>query len=469
MGAEWGVPRAEQYPSWVKESHLDRAVHGLHRWRPELSARRVFTPLQAGALLAALAVVMGGAVLWPEAGWKGFVCVMSLGFVASLVTRCVLAASGQKDKAEALPANDWSHPVYSVIVPLYREAAIVPQLLASLGALDYPSAKLDLLLVVEEDDDETRAALAPYDVPVIAVPKGGPRTKPKAVNFAAQFARGEFLVIFDAEDRPEPDQLKKAVAAFRQKPDICCFQARLVIDRAANWLQHLFALDYGIWFGVLLPGLARLGAPIPLGGTSNHFRRSVLFAAGLWDPHNVTEDADLGLRLARFGHRTGVLSSATCEEAPERCDVWLRQRTRWLKGYMQTLLVHTREPVRFFAETGFAGLFTLIMIMGEAISSALLNPLLLVLCFGTVLLGSAQAQPGDGLHLLALTAGASLMIVNLLLAALGAVRCKAALPSPFLLAYPLCWLLVSLAAYRALWQLLRDPFRWEKTPHGPAG
>lgn len=168
---------------------------------------------------------------------------------------------------------------------------------------------------MEADDDLTRTALEamrlgrPYEIMI--APDIGPRTKPKALNVALPFARGAFVAVFDAEDRPEPDQLRRAYEAFLSHDDrMACVQAQLTIDNTKdNWLTQMFTAEYAGLFDVLLPGLARHRLPLPLGGSSNHFRTAVLRATGGWDPYNVTEDADLGMRLARFGYLSTVVAS----------------------------------------------------------------------------------------------------------------------------------------------------------------
>ncbi len=339
-----------------------------------------------------------------------------------------------------------------------------------MDALDYPKELLDLKYIIEEDDRCTREAAEQLGLSeLVIVPAGGPRTKPKACNFALQYARGIYLVVFDAEDRPARDQLRKAVAAFCSRPETSCFQARLAIDSdAGGWLQRMFALDYDLWFRTLLPGLARGGAPIPLGGTSNHFRTEILKQAGAWDPYNVTEDADLGYRLARHGHRVALLDSNTHEEAPRSWNIWLRQRTRWMKGYMQTILVHLRSPCRLLRDVGCKRCLMMLAFLGGAIWSALVNPIL----WAIFLICSFCAQDDVGsLCILARLSGGTLIAANVLLAALSALddagrpRWKMILVA---FSYPAYWLLISIAAYRALWQLIWDPFRWEKTPHGTA-
>ena len=465
---------AEAYPSRDaaaerrRREALQTAVSALAEARPAFSARLVATRGQQRLLLGGVCVLFAAACLWPHAMAVALVAAMSAGFVVSLAVRALLAWLGLAAKARCETAHDLGLPVYTVLVPLYREAGMLPQLVDALAALDYPPERLDIKLVVEEDDAETcaaAAAAAPYEI--LMVPRAEPRTKPKACNFALHFARGKYLVVYDAEDKPEPDQLRKAVAAFRKNPDVACFQARLAIDNGgAGWLPRMFALDYGTWFNALLPGLDRLQAPKPLGGTSNHFRTASLRAAGAWDPYNVTEDADLGLRLARLGYGVAMLDSTTVEEAPTRFAPWFRQRTRWMKGYMQTLLVHLREPRSLLREVGWHGCMAISVILLGAVWSALVNPLLWVVF---ALSCSRHGVAGDALDALARISGLSLMAANVLLAILSLARQRSSRRVADLFAaltYPFYWLLISAAAYRALWQLLRDPFRWEKTPHG---
>jgi cellulose synthase/poly-beta-1,6-N-acetylglucosamine synthase-like glycosyltransferase len=438
---------------------------GLAESRPELSARNVITSNQA-RIFVSLAVIAAGAFLAaPVEAFHVVVGAMAIGFVFSLILRCVLALVG-KPPAAALQSDD-NLPTYSILIPVYREAGMIPQMARSIASLDYPAEKLDVSLVVEEDDAETREAVRAAGLRAIVVPPCVPRTKPKACNFALQMARGEFIVVYDAEDRPEPDQLRKAVAAFRSHPEISCFQARLAIDRATGWLAHMFAVDYDLWFRMLLPGLARLGGPIPLGGTSNHFRTASLVDAGAWDPFNVTEDADLGVRLARLGQGVAILDSTTFEEAPTRFSIWLRQRTRWMKGYMQTVLVHSRDLAHLNREIGVGGLVLFGAFLGGAIWSSLVNPVMWLTCIA----GLLQATVGTSdLGLLARISGGTLLFANLLLAGLAILRSgRRPAVTALVLTYPAYWFLISAAGYRAAWQLLRDPFRWEKTPHGSAG
>ena len=257
------------------------------------------------------------------------------------LVRQPVAASAKPPVCPPLPMTpDEECPIYSVIAPLRGEARVVNQLLSGIERLNYPADKLDVILVVEADDHETRNAITARShripITVIPIPPTKPGTKPKALGVALPFARGEFTVIYDAEDRPERNQLRVALNAFRSTGnDLACVQARLCMDTDTSWLAHYFTAEYAGHFDVFLPRLAALGLPIPLGGSSNHFRTETLRKVGGWDPYNVTEDADLGMRLARFGYRCGVIDSTTYEEAPTDVRRWLNQRSRWFKGWMR--------------------------------------------------------------------------------------------------------------------------------------
>jgi cellulose synthase/poly-beta-1,6-N-acetylglucosamine synthase-like glycosyltransferase len=329
---------------------------------------------------------------------------------------------------------------------------------------DYPPELLDIKLVLEEDDGETIAAAKTLDLPaqfeIVLVPDGGPRTKPKAANYALTLARGDFLVIYDAEDRPEPDQLLKAVAMFRQQPRrTACLQARLNFYNVRhNWLTRMFALDYALWFDVLLPGLDRIAAPIPLGGTSNHFRTAILRDVGGWDAFNVTEDADMGIRLSQAGYRVAVLDSTTYEEAPVAFGAWLRQRSRWLKGHVQTWLVHMRDPWMLMRRAGLLGFVAFQLFLGGGVIFALVSPMLWLAFLVSLLLHSTALVPGN-----------SLVINNIFLtyrAMIGPRRRGWHELAPYGLTVAAYWVMVSLAGYRGVMQLITRPFFWEKTAHG---
>lgn len=368
-------------------------------------------------------------------------------------------------------------PIYTVAVPLYREAAVLGQMIAALRALDYPPARLDIRLLIEADDAETREGLAAIALPdfitVAIVPPGMPRTKPRALNLALLEARGSLFTIFDAEDIPDPQQLRMAAARFLQAPeDLACLQARLVIDHAdEGLLPALFALEYAGLFDVLNPGLLRADLPIMLGGTSNHFRVAALRAVGGWDAWNVTEDADLGFRLVRAGYRIGDLPSDTREEAPLTIPAWLKQRSRWIKGYMQTLVTHSRAPLATVRQAGpIACLVFLSLALGTVVA-ALGYPVFAAAALMAALDGSLLA-PGNALasltSTLALTVWILGMVALLLPPAIGALRRRAPRLLLLLPLLPLYYALVSLAAWMALYEYANRRFVWNKTEHGLA-
>lgn len=384
-----------------------------------------------------------------------------------------LAALGTPRPPPSPPRRppDEELPVYSVLVPLRHEAAMVPQLFAALWALDYPPARLDIKFVVEAVSPQTIAAVAARlgdpRVSLVTVPDAAPHTKPKALAYALPLCRGEHVVVYDAEDIPDPDQLWQAAWRFRAEPDLACLQARLSIDNGARgWLAALFAAEYAALFGVLLPALARWRLPLPLGGTSNHFRLSTLRAIGGWDAFNVTEDADLGIRLARRRLRVDTLDSSTSEHAPLRLRPWLGQRTRWMKGWMQTFIVHNRRPQLLVDEMGLGpALVFEVLVLGMIVA-----PLLhcgLGLCLLAQLALGAPLFDGRGWSVLYtgfLVLGYGSTLATTMLGLARVQRLQLLLPQLLL---PLYWLLISVATLCALTDLLRRPFYWFKSPHAP--
>ncbi len=325
---------------------LDAAVNDLLKTRPQFSAAGTVAAWQLRAAIGAslcLCALVGMAPSWGGNAAAGILVVPFLCIVLIRLAALWHLAWPRQVIAPSFTASaDQDLPGYSVLIPLYDEAAVAPALVAAMTALDYPEAKLQILFVTEEDDDATRqalvtAALSPQ-MTILTVPAGTPRTKPRALNYALHFATGGIVAVYDAEDIPELDQLRRAAAAFAAgSANLACVQARLnIYNPGESALTRQFTLEYAALFDAMLPALDRLGLPLPLGGTSNHFRRDHLVAVGAWDPFNVTEDADLGFRLARLGQRVEMLNSTTWEEAPATCSAWLGQRTRWLKGWMKT-------------------------------------------------------------------------------------------------------------------------------------
>lgn len=435
---------------------------------------------QAIAFAVPLGVLAGASTLLPTAVAFAVVATISLPFLllvlwrlAALVEAALPDEHPLRRAAPAIPDADL--PRYTVLVALYKEAEVLPGLVEALGAIDYPRDRLEIVLVLEEADEETRLAAAriamPAHIGVVVVPDRQPRTKPKALNYALQMASGEIVAVYDAEDEPERDQLRKAAALLvAGRGAIGCVQARLTIDlEQPSWLARQFALEYAALFNGLLPVLVAWRLPVPLGGTSNHFLRAALDDVGGWDPFNVTEDADLGIRLGRAGYGVAMIASQTFEEAPPAFTAWLRQRTRWLKGYMQTLVVHTRQPRRLLSELGAWGTLGFLCTIAGVALSALAHPFLYAMIVIAVASGELP-QAEDSIPSMALAAVAWTNLVvgygaAIALAAIATRRSGRRVPLATLLTLPFYWLLVSIAGYRALWQLVRTPHSWEKTPH----
>jgi cellulose synthase/poly-beta-1,6-N-acetylglucosamine synthase-like glycosyltransferase len=446
-----------------------RAADGLRRAHPEFSAAGA-TPRPAAALmiLIAIAAALCAGLSQTPLGLAaaGFFLAWAWLRIAALVQRAPRHPSAAR--------SDRDLPVYTIIVALYKEADAVHELVAALRRLDYPKEKLQIVFALEPDDRSTLARLAamrlgaPFEIHI--APRAGPRTKPKALNAALAFARGTFVAVYDAEDKPEPDQLRRALDAFAGDDErLACVQARLTIDNTDDsWLACLFTAEYAGLFDVFLPALAARHWPLPLGGSSNHFRADILRAAGAWDPYNVTEDADLGMRLARLGYLSTVIDSATYEEAPACFSRWLRQRTRWMKGWMQTWRVHMRAPAKLMRDLGLARFAVFQLLVGGTVFAALLHPFLIATLLHEIAtsgLATAAQNLATSLHGLALLSG---YLASILLALAGLARRRLLRCAWALLLMPVYWLLLSVAAWRALHQLLRAPYWWEKTEHGLA-
>lgn len=458
------------------EDVVREASFGLQDKGRHLSAARTSRGWVSGLLhLLTLPVLIdslletGGAALAFSAGWSAVL----LGSLVMRLFICAASCHPPPLPQRRLPPRDL--PLYTVLVPLSREARILPQLIAALDALDYPPAKLQILLVIEADDSETFAALGAQALApryeIVVAPPGYPRTKPRALNVALARARGTLLTVYDAEDVPEPGQLRLAAEHFAAAPDtLACLQARLAIqNKDASWLTRLFALEYAALFDVMNLGQTVCGIPLPLGGTSNHFRVSTLRAVGGWDAWNVTEDADLGFRLARFGFDVGNLASTTFEEAPPTLRAWFAQRRRWCKGWLQTELTLARAPRRFLRDMGpFRSLSTLGVLVALVLSPLVWPFSIVALTHDLVVFdGPTPAGPLEMMHATLWTgviaAGCSLTGWS---AALAMRRRNLRRLWPTLLLLPVYNLLISAAAWTAIYDLLVAPYHWNKTEHG---
>ena len=449
----------------------------LHQIEPRLSARAGPSRRTRRASAALLAIGAGATALWPQ--WAALLAwtLLTFAFSAATITRLFTAAATFSPDAETPPVADRDLPVYTIVVPLYREAEIVGALIDALEALDYPRSKLDIKFVVEAEDTVTFAALATalpgVEYEIVVAPPGAPRTKPRALNIALPFARGDLLCIYDAEDRPEPDQLRQAAARFAHADrGLGCLQARLAVDNAdENAIAGLFAIDYAALFEVANPGLAALGLPMMLGGTSNHFRTQTLRDLCGWDAWNVTEDADLGIRLARCGLRVETLASRTHEEAPIAIHALFNQRVRWMKGWMQTAFVHLRDPVALWRNLRPLAFVTTLAAFVSGVVSPLLWPFFAVMLARDLATG-ALLSPTSPLDYAVATCALWLAVAGpvamVWLAVLGMERQGLGRRWPLLFLLPLWHVMLCLAAWRAIHDLWRNPFGWAKTTHGVA-
>jgi glycosyltransferase XagB len=464
------------------EQYVRYAVQELVETAPEESAHFVLSRSQMifGVLLI-LAIAIGGVVSPVQTVVVISIFAVFFYLVFGVYRFWLVYRSIEHDlhlpvtDEDVAALSERTLPVYTILVPLYKEAAIIPHLVESIEKLDYPPTKLDVKLLLEEDDEESVAAVAEMNLPpqfqAIVVPHAHPKTKPKACNYGLPHARGEMVVIFDAEDEPEPDQLKKVVASLRNAadPQIVCVQARLnYYNPNQNLLTRWFTTEYSMWFDLFLPGLDATDVPIPLGGTSNHFIRERLEELGGWDPFNVTEDADLGVRLYRHGYRVAVVDSTTYEEANSEVRNWVRQRSRWVKGYIQTWLVQMRHPIKLMRAIGPRRWLSFQTVVGGTFLVFLLNPIFWTLTSLWTLTEAGilrQIFPGVVYY----AGGFALYLGNFLFAyvtAAGAAYRGYNHLVKYALLVPLYWALMSVAAWKGLIQLVRKPFYWEKTEHG---
>ncbi len=453
------------------------AIGRLARVQPSLSARRIGKGASHGVRgrMLLVAAALGLAQLDVSVALQAMALVTTLFFFNCSIWR-LAAALHRACPPRIKPIPEPELPTYTVLVPLYREAAVVPDLVAHMKRIDYPVTKLQILVIVEHDDDATREAVARHaggpPIEMISVPPAGPRTKPKALTYALAFAQGDYVVVFDAEDRPEPDQLRKAAAAFRKRPDLGCVQARLTPDNQGTWFARMFTLEYAANFDVLLPALAAWRVPLPLGGTSNHFPRALLEKVAAWDPFNVTEDADLGVRLARFGYHSATLPSRTYEEAPVTFRQWLPQRRRWIKGWMQTIAVCLSKEIPRGLRLSLKDRLAVHAILSAGVLGLLLYPVSWVLLAVAAVNELSGFWPSGPYLWAFLALGFGNFTAVIVAAAITAARglnttgaLRLAWHIPLLPAY---WALMSFAAWQALFQLFNRPSEWEKTSHGIA-
>ncbi len=463
------------------EYYVKEAVFSLMRKDPMSSGIITFTDAQLIFIFGFIGVFFLFLTLYFVNAFIFFNLFFSCFFLFAIVFKLYIALKGSRyelhqavTKDEVRAVENSTLPVYTILLPVYKEDKLIRKLIWNLRSLDYPRGKLDVKLLIEEDDDKTLNAVRNLDFPAnfetIVVPYHLPKTKPKACNYGLFFCKGKYLTIYDAEDVPDSDQLKKVVCLFRKLPkDYIVLQGALnYFNKNENLLTRMFTLEYSYWFDYMLPGLQSLDVPIPLGGTSNHFKLDKLLELGGWDPFNVTEDADLGVRVFEKRYKVGVVNSTTFEEANNEPFNWIRQRSRWIKGYMQTTLVHMRNPARLVQKIGWRGFFGFNFFVGLTPITFLIYPILLSFFIIYLIFDLKVARvlfPDWVLYIsiFNFVAGNTLMIYVNMLAVFKRRYYELIL---FALFNPLYWLMHSISAYKGLWQLVYNPFYWEKTNHG---
>lgn len=431
-------------------------------------------------LVASVLILLGALITSPTWAFSILVLLAAATLLLStgLKTMAFAAQIAARDHDARAPPLGGQTPArlprMSIMVPLLHEKEIAQALIARLSRLSYPKALLDVVLVLEERDEVTQNTLARTDLPpwmkVIEVPYvDGLTTKPRALNYALDFCRGSIIGVWDAEDAPDPDQLETVARHFHSAPPkVACLQGILdYYNPRANWLSRCFTIEYATWWRIIMPGIARLGFVIPLGGTTLFFRREALEKVQGWDAHNVTEDADLGFRLARYGYRTELIPTVTHEEATCRPWAWIRQRSRWLKGFMVTYFVHMRRPRQLMADLGARKFWGFQIFFLAAISQFVLAPMLW--SFWLVFLGFSHplnAVVGDTF---VFGLSAAFVFCEVITIGIGLVAVSGKQHRHLMLWVPTLLLyfpLGALASYKAIYELAAKPFFWDKTQHG---
>jgi cellulose synthase/poly-beta-1,6-N-acetylglucosamine synthase-like glycosyltransferase len=460
---------------------LNASTSGLADRVPLVSARSLVTSGQRNIVIGLVVAFVLGLLVSAQITVSVVIGIFTFIYVFAVVYRVALFMRSTKGHVveevsdeEALSVANEDLPFYSVLIPAYREAAVITEIIDNLARLNYPTSRLEILLLVEADDEETLEALVASEAgppfKLIVIPPAEPRTKPKALNYGLTMARGDLVAVYDAEDHPDPLQLRRAaVALSRCGPEVACMQGKLTYGNAEqNFITKWFFVEYVMWYSFFLPGLSTLNAPIPLGGTSNHFRRSTLRSLGGWDPYNVTEDCDLGIRMFREGCTIKILESTTIEEANSDFVNWVKQRSRWYKGYLQTFLIHLRSPRETVRDMGWKGTMHLCAFVGGTPILAIFNPLFWGMTVVWFLAHPSFIQevfpaPVYYVSLFSWAFGNVLLVYLTMLTARHTGVNSTFLPAMLV---PFYWVMMSVAGLKAIWQLVVTPSFWEKTTHG---
>lgn len=456
-------------------------IHHSSLHHRETAFHRLSRPQILFFLVAFVSIVVAYFINWHLSLIVTIACLTILYFSDLLFNLYLIYRSFSKPAEIKIKNSDIQErenwPMYTILCPLYKEWVVIPQFIDSMKKLAYPSNKLQIMLLLEEDDTESVTKIREYSLPsnfsVVVIPHSKPKTKPKACNYGLLQATGEYVVIYDAEDVPDPLQLKKAVIAFENSDDrVKCVQAKLnFYNPHQNLISRIFTAEYSLWFELVLTGLQSIHAPIPLGGTSNHFRKNDLIELGGWDSFNVTEDCDLGMRLVKKGYRTAIIESLTLEEANSNALNWFEQRTRWIKGYMQTYLLHMRRPQEFIQDWKEPHVITFQLVVGGKVLSMFINPLMWGITIAYflfrahigVFIESLFPTPILLMGLISIFLGNFLYLYYYII---GCIKHGHYDLVKYAIFVPFYWLAMSVAAWVAFYRLIVSPHYWSKTKHG---
>lgn len=464
-------------PAYADIVHHSALHHHESAFTSLLGSQKIFIVLMVLPLIIAFYLNWHLTLMW-------FIAVITVLYFSDLLFNMFLIyrsfskspeISITDEEIQNTDPKEWE--MYTVFCPLYKEWEVLPQFVTAMSRLDYPKDKLQVMLLLEEDDTESIKHITNYNLPsnfeIVVVPHSLPKTKPKALNYGLNFAKGRYVVIYDAEDVPEPLQLKKVILAYKKAdPKTICIQAKLnFYNPHQNILTRVFTAEYALWFDLVLTGLQSIQAPLPLGGTSNHFKREDLHLLKGWDSFNVTEDCDLGIRLSKNGYLTAVVDSTTLEEANSSLGNWMNQRTRWIKGYIQTYFVHTRNLFAFFQSTRKINFITFHLIVGGKILSMLINPLMWIITISYFAFRATLGPVIESFYPMPVLYMAvfSLVIGNFLYMYYYMIGCAKREYDDiikYVLFVPFYWLAMSLAAFKAIYEVIVKPHYWFKTKHG---